>query len=482
MKQDFRAFHESGFLTDILNMMSASDVDYVSDIGNKILGRNKKGPGDFTVDTNIAKAASALTAVFPVIVTEATSLDQAVMVSKAIERKCVALLQMLFAANQITTATGAHQYLRQFHSNISKNIDLSGMDVDDVIEYSNKLNESSNSLKDNAYTRTLRNAAIDAVLEDTRKNVNFVLSEDINNIPLSSYRITKPSVSVVNEYTAWRSNNTSTTTTTTSTGTGTIGGMFGLGSPADTETRIEKRVDNQPNSSDIKNAYEMLNKGVLRTDIQKANEAVPSLIIVNFTSVMDGQAGEIINTCVIGVKAVIRYVSSEEMINRIVLKNSDRRQLLDFIRATTREISFFKDFLFAVDRAKVDAVAKSGKGSSSKIWKLLELRANRAKLNKAAGKRSSDTSAITSIIISRAEVDLIKKQHRIDLMKAGTLLSIMRGYNLMCAVIVDEVAERCEFMYDDGSSSFETLSFSALEREDSNGMYKKVINLMAKGR
>lgn len=479
MKQDYRAFHEAGFLTDILNMMSASGVDYVADIGNKILGRNKRSPGNFTVDTNIAKAASALTAVFPVIVTEATSLDQAVMVSKAIERKCVALLQMLFAANQITTATGAHDYLRQFHSNISKNIDLSGMDVDDVIEYSNKLSES---VHENPELNVQRNIAIDAVLEDTRDNINYVLSSDINDIPLNSYIISKPTVANLNEYTSWRSNNTSTTTTTTTTGTNnTIGGMFGLGN-GDSEIRIEKRTDNEPSVSDIKNAYEMLNKGVIKTDVQKANEAVPSLIIVNFTSVMDGQAGEIINTCVIGVKAVIRYVSSEEMINRIVLKNSDRRQLLDFIRATTREISFFKDFLFAVDRAKVDAVAKSGRGSSSKIWKLLELRANRAKLNKASGKRTSDTSAITTIVISRAEVDLIKKQHRIDLLKPGTLLSIMKGYNLMCAVIVDEVAERCDFMYDDGSSSFETLSFTALEREDSNGMYKKVINLMAKGR
>lgn len=479
MKQDYRAFHEAGFLTDILNMMSASGVDYVADIGNKILGRNKRSPGNFTVDTNIAKAASALTAVFPVIVTEATSLDQAVMVSKAIERKCVSLLQMLFAANQITTATGAHDYLRQFHSNISKNIDLSGMDVDDVIEYSNKLSES---VHQNPEIDVQRNIAIDAVLEDTRNNINYVLSSDINDIPLNSYIISKPTVASLNEYTSWRSNNTSTTTTTTTTGTNnTIGGMFGLGN-GDSEIRIEKRTDNEPSISDIKNAYEMLNKGVIKTDVQKANEAVPSLIIVNFTSVMDGQAGEIINTCVIGVKAVIRYVSSEEMINRIVLKNSDRRQLLDFIRATTREISFFKDFLFAVDRAKVDAVAKSGRGSSSKIWKLLELRANRAKLNKASGKRTSDTSAITTIVISRAEVDLIKKQHRIDLLKPGTLLSIMKGYNLMCAVIVDEVAERCDFMYDDGSSSFETLSFTSLEREDSNGMYKKVINLMAKGR
>jgi hypothetical protein len=119
------------------------------------------------------------------------------------------------------------------------------------------------------------------------------------------------------------------------------------------------------------------------------------------------------------------------MVNRVILKNEDRRGLLNFIRATTREISFFKDFLFAVKRAKIDAVSKSGKGSNSKIWKILELRADKSKLNRAAGRANVDCAAITSLIITKEEVELIKKSHRIDLTKPGTLVAIMRGYNFM---------------------------------------------------
>ena len=208
---------------------------------------------------------------------------------------------------------------------------------------------------------------------------------------------------------------------------------------------------------------------------------MPSLMVVNF--VHENAQGRTINSvCVIGVKAVIHYVHSEDLINRFILKNDDNKGLFNFIRATTREISFFKDFLFAVKRAKVDAVAKSGKGSSNKLWKLLELRANRLKLAKASNLKQAEFAAITSVIISKEEAEVIKRNHRIDIMKPGTLLAIMRGYNLMAAFIVDNVSERVDMLYDDGSKNFETLSFMSLEREESGSMYKKVINLISKGR
>ena len=54
-------------------------------------------------------------------------------------RKAVEMLRMLFAANQITSVTGAQAYLNRFHSNMDAGTDLSGMDVDDIIEYSNKI-------------------------------------------------------------------------------------------------------------------------------------------------------------------------------------------------------------------------------------------------------------------------------------------------------------------------------------------------------
>ena len=456
MNKDKRSLNE-GFLTDMLNgMLDPDNFDIFHNIANKIIG-TKQDPMNFTVNTNIAKAASGLTAVFPVLVTEATSLETAVMISKSIERKAVALLQMLFAANQITNATGAQQYLKNFYSNLSGSLDLSDIGVDDMIEISNKISEA---VEDPEYGLAI-NEAMERVKEDTRTMIHKHLTGEINCASLNEFKITMNPLTVQEA----------------------SGVSYEYRYDKDTN---KKRLDREtvttdsPTYNDMKARYEILNKQIVRTDVQKANEAVPSMMIVNFVSMVNGE--KVVNTAIIGVKAMLHYVPSESLVSRVVLKNSDNRGLFNFIRATTREISFFRDFLFAVDRAKIDAVSKSGKGSANKIWKLLELRANKAKMYKASGKNASDVSAITSVIISKAEIDLIRKYHRIDLSKPGTLMSIMRGYNLMCAAVVDEVLEKVDFLYDDGTTRFETLTFNSLEREDNNGTYKKVINLMTKGR
>lgn len=488
VQQDFRTIHEAGILTDIMKMVAGSDIPYLSDIGRRILGQ--KDPNSINISRNIAKSAAALTATFPVIVTEATQLEHAVMVSKSIERKAVEMLRMLFAANQITNVTGAQAYLNKFHNNIDSKMDLSGMNVDDVIDYMDNVTTNEMAVMSDVDMATRDGVVAECtrmVLEDTKNNIHHVLETGINQVSIRDFKVRGS----LNEADVWKDHEayvlqelqatTSTKTTSSTEWTGDHNqqrpGMF------DTITHTQRVETEDPSDVDkVKSAFEIMNKGVIKTDVQKANEAVPSMVVINFISTIPG-GSTVSSTAVIGVKAVLHYVSSEDMVNRVVLKHSDKHGLLNFIRATTREISFFNDFLFAIKRAKIDAVARSGKGSNSKMWKLLELRAHRSNLNRAAGKTNTDCAAITSIIISKAEVEFIKKEHRIDLSRPGALIGIMRGYNLMCAAIVDDVAERVDFLYDDGDSNFETLSFMALEREDSNGQLKKVINVLAsKGR
>ena len=472
------SLHEEGFLQDIFDIMANpihDSFETLRDISNRILGR-KRPEEDINIERNIAKSAQSLTATFPVLVTEATSLEHAVLISKTIERKAIALLQMLFAANQITTATNAKAYLKNFHNNISSSLDLSDMDVDDVIEYTNKLTEGTELEKDLMYQANLQEA-VDFVYKD--------IKETVNNSLLFGFRETTPIHEYIchgrsiNEISVYNTANDIETRTTTTYDGDDPNGLF-----SNPETKIEKieKSDKGFKPGDMKDAYEAFNKSIIKTDVAKSNESVPSLMIVNFVSLVPGTDHKVVSTAVIGVKAVLHYVSSEDMVNRVIMKNNDKNGLLNLIRATTGEIKFFKDFLFAIDRAKIDAIGRVGKGSNSKIWKLLELRADRAYLNKKSGSKNTDCAAITSLIINKNEVELIKKYHRIDLMKPGTLLAIMRGYNLMCAVIIDEVAERVDFMYDDGDSRFETLSFMSLERDDSNGQLKKVINVLASRR
>lgn len=536
--EDYKTLHEAtplGFVFDAFKMakgfLQNVDQSSLKDIHKAVTRTRKMNPSK--IRGNIAKASMGLTCVFPVIVTDATDISTAVMISKAIERKAVGMLQMLFAAYQITDARDAKQYLSNFHHNISSSLDLSDIGVDDILDMSDSDFQESGPIDP---------ALISAVCEDCRQNCEYVLETDITSPSIGSFIVSRQPMSESGynvyqdkssllEYSYTLGDNPYTDDDQIDNITRLADRYYVQGDMNDKENfriwhtdekgrkqgdeikytpgatgnqndaynaayndiiaaRNRAQARNNANLAfsrrvspeDLKRAGEVVRNQVLDSDIKKANEATPSLMIINF--ITDGVDGNntVANTCVIGVKAMLHYVTSQDLVNRVVLKNTDRRGLFNFIRATTREISFFKDFLFSVKKAKVDAIAKSGRGSTNRLWKLLELRANRLKMAKASNMKEADFAAITSVIISRSEVDYIKKEHRIDLSKPGTLLAIMRGYNLMAAAIVDEVSEKVDFLYDDGTKNFESLSFMSLEREESGSMYKKVVNLMAKGR
>lgn len=480
---------DMGPLKKVLSLMDLDFDELKRGITGTINGGNSTG---FQMRSNIAKEAKGLTAVFPVLVSEAVSVEQAQMIAKAAERKYVAMFQMLFAASQITDAKSAQTYLKKFHNNITSSLDLSDMTVDDVIDFANKLDEA-------VQTTALDNARITeatkAVLEDLAFNEDYtrVLAENLNPVSLNNYKIK----TVFGDYKATQISEanddddyytTMDTTASTERDTVDIHDKTTVRTRSTTTSRKtpitarDRAATLKDKNATLKDKADIISKQIVATDIKKANEATPSLMIINFVTQADGRDNEIVNTAVIGVKCVIHYISSSEMMNRMVLKNTDRRGLLNLIRATTGEIQFFRDFLFAVDRAKIDAVAKTNKGSNSRIWKMLEIRANRAKMNNTARADNAACAAITMLVLSKAEVEIIKQSYRLDLSKASNMLSVMKGYNFIGVAIIDEVNEKVDFLYDDGTKNFETISFMSLEREQGAGEYKKMINTLVKGR
>lgn len=478
---------DMGPLKKVLSLMDLDFDELKRGITGTINGSSSTG---FKMNSNIAKEAKGLTAVFPVLVSESVSVEQAQMIAKAAERKYVTMFQMLFAASQITDAKSAQSYLKKFHNNITSSLDLSDMTVDDVIDFANKLDEE---VQTTALTNARITEATKAVLEDLSFNENYtkVLAENLNPVSLNNYKVK----TVFGDYKATQvseANDDYYTVEDRSDSTEWEGRDDNNGNVykqrTNTTTRRtpitarDRAATLKDKNATLKDKADIISKQIITTDIKKANEATPSLMIINFVTQADGRDNEIVNTAVIGVKCVIHYVPSSEMMNRMVLKNTDRRGLLNFIRATTGEIQFFRDFLFAIDRAKIDAVAKTSKGSNSRIWKMLEIRANRAKMNATARADNAACAAITMLVLSKAEVDIIKQSYRLDLSKASTMLSVMKGYNFIGVAVIDEVNEKVDFLYDDGTKNFETISFMSLEREQGAGEYKKMINTLVKGR
>lgn len=478
---------DMGPLKKVLSLMDLDFDELKRGITGTINGSSSTG---FKMNSNIAKEAKGLTAVFPVLVSESVSVEQAQMIAKAAERKYVTMFQMLFAASQITDAKSAQSYLKKFHNNITSSLDLSDMTVDDVIDFANKLDEE---VQTTALTNARITEATKAVLEDLAFNESYtkVLAENLNPVSLNNYKVK----TVFGDYKATQvseANDDYYTVEDRSDSTEWEGRDDNNGNVykqrTNTTTRRtpitarDRAATLKDKNATLKDKADIISKQIITTDIKKANEATPSLMIINFVTQADGRDNEIVNTAVIGVKCVIHYVPSSEMMNRMVLKNTDRRGLLNFIRATTGEIQFFRDFLFAIDRAKIDAVAKTSKGSNSRIWKMLEIRANRAKMNATARADNAACAAITMLVLSKAEVDIIKQSYRLDLSKASTMLSVMKGYNFIGVAVIDEVNEKVDFLYDDGTKNFETISFMSLEREQGAGEYKKMINTLVKGR
>lgn len=204
------------------------------------------------------------------------------------------------------------------------------------------------------------------------------------------------------------------------------------------------------------------------TDIKKVNNMMPSVLVVKLHTKDSG----VTTNVAVGVKAKIQYVPQDEVIYRISSKNKDKNMLFNFIRSTTREISFLKDFLFALDKAKLDAI-KIQKSSNS-VWKILERRAvrNRVRMFNNDG----GYGGIVSLVISADTLATLNKEYdfKASISEVENLIS---QYNLLAFFVADDVNERATYLFDDASRQFTTVSYTALEKTDSKE-YKKIINLL----
>lgn len=438
MRRECEQLHET-IVRDIVDVVSSvRDFDEIEWL-------NKRSSG------SIAKQASNLVLVFPVIVSASMSISSAILISKAIERKCVSLLQILFSSVQLNNTDDLLDYIGKFHKNLNVK---PNMDLGDFMDIMSELEESGK------LTITDRDA-YEAVMEDMQ-NINHVLSTDFNPVSIADYKIKH------NMY-------GESTIITEADKTKVFGNNIASNN---TVNNITYRGDSgtRSNLAGLKDNIDYYNKQILPSDIKKANELVPTMMLVNFTTVRDGV--KVNTTGVVGIKAKLYPVDQMELVNRIASKNKERNGLFNLIRATTREISFFKDLAFAIDKAKLDAVYMAKNDDNSRMFKVLERRAAKDRFMRLI--KRNDASPITSLVLSQDDVEYLKKYNDIDIEKSFNARTILEAYNLMDIVIVDESLEVARFMYDDGDGSYETLTFDSLEKETNGNDYKKVINLMSR--
>lgn len=463
--------------------------------------------------SSLTKATSGLNIVFPCLVTKTSKLDTAMMISRAVERKAVSLLQIAFSAFDITHAKDATDFIKNFHTNLKGKISLDDC-IDTMDTYAHE----------NSLIPVERADMFKAVLEDLR-SITAYYPDDVSEKSLNRFKVTTESVHGMRIFTEADKENKrdpkddykfqyqrqrdykQDKDQKAERGRDRA---YKIRRDKESDKRQDARDEYQRERDETRDEYQakrdeiedrraaekdarmaarndvqnqkdisdMFTNQVFSSDIKKANEMVPTMMVVNFIT-LDGEH-QINRQVVIGVKAKLFPVDSQDVINKIIVKNADRNILLKFIKASTKEISFLKDFLFAIDNAKLSAIANSRNGSSTnKLLKTLERRALNGKIRKAF-KINNAYKAIATLVISREEADYIYKNNNIDVMNPRVIRPIMENLSLMMFIVVDDSAETASILMDSGDDSYETISYTHLEREASDNSSKKIINLMTK--
>ena len=436
---------------------------------------------------SITKSSKDLTMIFPVMVSNTVDGTSAQLITRALERKFVSLAQILLSAISITKSMDAIDHLKNIHSNINQG---SIFDIDDYINV-NVVDESF----------ALSQAEKRKVCEDYR--LNFF---SMNNLKQSFNEANQKDRSIptsgeaIDQYEYKMAMGSETSTQIASRRALAQAGREERTKNAISTEKDRQTVTKMADEFNAEREAEQLAKerstgvrlnrfykdrtgqyignssaDISHSDIKKSNELQPSLLKIHYvTRVKDDH---IRNEALVGIKAKMYLVDSRDIMDRIIAKKTYSMSLYNLIKATTGEINFWRDFVFAIKKAKIDALSNSNRGSSNKLWKVLERRAVASKLNRFASMRN-DATAITTLVMSKYDVEMLKKEEDINILDTRVARKIMDDYNLIGIVVDDASTESARFIFDTGDDEYEVYTYKTLKKEDKID-YKQMIELMA---
>jgi hypothetical protein len=438
-----------------------SDSTVGGDVGYMARIAFNKGIGQYSY-SSVAKAAAKLMAIFPVIISKNISKESADRVQKYVERQAVTMLQLALQQANISSAQNGIEYLRQFHQNLT--IGSNGLDaLGDVLNtYQQSLERYGDSFGESntIASSVLNQRVMESIVEALSSPANF---ESDDSLVISPSDL-KELLEVFRDNEKYQVYDTKLNPTSIN----------------------EYSVDNSASSYNLKVSYlnedrnSMVGRGIHSidvSDVKKLNNDVPSKIVVQFCDRANPDAK---TSFVIGVKAKLLACDSTEILRRIANDNKDGKFFINLLRVMTGELKK-SDFMFGLSRTYEDLASTRRKGARGDVWALLK---NRAFASKEAVKRGmrNNYSAITTVVITRDDADDLFKEENIDITDIRVATRFISSYNLFGIIIVDDSIESMKVLLDDGSNAFEEWSYQMLEREASDGSYKKLINLIANTR
>ena len=428
---------------------------------------------------SLSKASMDGTLNFPVIVSNALSIEDASLVSKALERQFASFTLTLMTMNPYLYTMGgratAANYINKFHQNVDTRTDAT--DIHNAI--TNMMTEAAMKLHIDDYE----------VLDEVSECIMYKVYEGVNHSGVNtdnmrySYSIEDVTESsILNDF----ANRSVVYEDTFKDHSMNVANA----SVHDNEFNYNidaNRLDTRTLGRELGHAMRPVGGGgdkrqfnhmSVSSDYKKANELVPTLLHMRIYPIDSTTKTELPPIdFVMGIKATMHPVSSEEVVINIARGIKNENTFFNFIRWTTGEISFFKDFVLSINELKIDAINTGSK--SSRWWTMLKRRKGAAKIKNALSNNRLLPNA--TIVITQEESDMIKNQYGYDLEKTSIAYKLMENYFLISFVIVDPALQRVKFLFD-GKNEFEIMTFANLARENTvdDRKFKEMVNMLGR--
>lgn len=425
----YKTVHENELFAGLLNIA----VDGIDNITSKVFADTKNV-------NSINRSAKDFVLTFPVFVSDSLDKNSMMTIATALERKYANLLLILFNSMNDLNDSDVRSYIRKFHINMNDEFDLEHITniAENMYECAKK-NDPDFAVKERMGVR--------AVMADLKANTDYVLPHSVSECGIDGV------VDMIDEAKNRDRNRNGSNKPKAKDKPNNDKPKNNVrnGDP------VGKALSSIPSSKSSSHSY-FTKASLTPTDCKKANEMVPTVITVQYYST---KQSEVTRQFMVGVKAKVYPIDSDTIVSKLM--NADRnRGVLNFIRATTREISFAKDFLFTIDALKKDAIRAARNRESMKDWKRLENRSRLVKINRITGMNLAQ--AISSIVISQNDADRLA-EYDIHMDNPGVVSYIMNKYSLLGMVIVDQEYEIVKLMFD-GDRGLEEMTLKSLKKSN----------------
>ena len=407
---------------------------------------------------SVARGAKDSTFQFPCLMVDSAPIDMANTTVRALDKVYASFTQTWLSMNSmfdITIDPTPLDYLRKLHQNIRLE------SVNNLIVKEDEIDSYMEKVYNGKYRLYMKPDKTEGILFNVADGSTRELMEshrDLLQDYLSEYDF-KPIEPVITEADSDRTN-------AYDLANALIDGQIARNQKEDRKNMLMQ--------TDRMKAPQILNQ----MDIKRANDMIPYGIQVRLIALNDKKEFVQYVDFIVGVKAILHPVSSEDMIENIARALQNRSLAFKFLRWTTGEISLVKDLILNLNDMKADAINRSN-GKSPFFSTLKRLKARKLGLQNLTVPHALIPNA--TIVITSYEADYLKNNYALDLRNEKVAKRLISTLFLMSFIVLDEGTNTMSVIYD-GDDYFQTYSMETLERDNdlnSNKLGREIGRMIA---